>query len=273
MPVMFEVQGLAELEAKLRELKPTIARKHFRLAMNRGANILLDEARSRAPIRDDGEVKRVKVGVKTGERLPGFLLEDVEIRRGRASAGSVAFKIGTTARAFYARFLEFGTRHQPARPWLRPALDTAAEEAIRAVREYLQRLPVSDIEDGLFERVTTGSAVQALMGTRMYPVLAPQNVTPPFLVYQRVSAPRETAFGADPGMVRARYQLSTYAGDFDTMRAVRAEIRKRVERFRGVAAGVTIDDIFIESDQDLWDAEAQLFYGPLDVLVLYWEAV
>jgi hypothetical protein len=125
------------------------------------------------------------------------------------------------------------------------------------------------VEDALFTRLSTGPGLMALVGTRVYPVKAPQNVATPYVVYARVSGTRETAFNADPGMVRARYQFTPYSTDFDQMTAVRDEVRKLIERWR---PGGVIDDVFIETDQDLWDDDAQLHFGPLDAFVLCREA-
>jgi HK97 gp10 family phage protein len=43
---------------------------------------------------------------------------------------AAAVVIGPTRQVFYGSFEEFGTVHQPARPWLRPAFDSTAEAAL-----------------------------------------------------------------------------------------------------------------------------------------------
>jgi HK97 gp10 family phage protein len=43
----------------------------------------------------------------------------------------VAANVQTSREAFYGAFLEYGTSHQPARPWLRPALFQAGPRAIQ----------------------------------------------------------------------------------------------------------------------------------------------
>ena len=41
---------------------------------------------------------------------------------------SVTYRVGVPRRSFYWRFQEFGTSHQPARPFVRPAVEATRAE-------------------------------------------------------------------------------------------------------------------------------------------------
>src|SRR5262245_55418735 len=46
-------------------------------------------------------------------------------------------QVGPSVRHFYGYFSEFGTSHEPARPWFRPAFDTRKDASLRIVLAQL----------------------------------------------------------------------------------------------------------------------------------------
>lgn len=172
-----EITGLKELQATLDSFGQREARNLLRRAARVGANVIRDEARRRAPVRSDAKPKRMKGG---RTRLPGWLRAHIRVRSSRAFGGAVRLKIGVGLDAFYGRFLEegwipgsrtergkalraklgvrriskrvreratfaaavaeLGTSRVPARPFLRPALEAKAQDAVLAMRETLARL-------------------------------------------------------------------------------------------------------------------------------------
>lgn len=118
------------------------------------------------------------------------------------------------------------------------------------------------IHEALRTRLTTVSAVTALVSTRVYPNVLPQNPTLPAVVYQRIDERRETAMGSDPGVVRARVQVSAWAATFTAARGIGEEVRKALQRYRGTPAGsgTEVLDVFIE---DIRDMDPELVDGIL----------
>lgn len=131
---------------------------------------------------------------------------------------------------------------------------------------------MSLIEEALVSRLSAVSAVTALVGSRIYPVRAPEGAARPFLVFQRVAATRETAFGADPGLARARMQVTAWADRYATAKAVATAVRQALQRYRGTLLGVEVLDVFVELDQDVPDDEVQLFGVLTDFSVIHREA-
>lgn len=117
----FDVQitGLRELDAALKELAWPAARRALRKGMRRGANVIRDEARARAPV-DTGHLKR---SITTRERSD----EGADMR----------FAVEVPRGAFYGRFLEYGTSKMAAKPFLRPAAEAKTEEAVSTMRDAL----------------------------------------------------------------------------------------------------------------------------------------
>lgn len=109
------------------------------------------------------------------------------------------------------------------------------------------------IHEAIRTRLTAVSAVTALVSTRVYPNLLPQNPTLPALVYQRIDERRENAMGADPGVVRARVQVSAWAQTYTAARGAAEEVRKALQRYRGTpsGSGTEILDAFVEDVRDM----------------------
>jgi HK97 gp10 family phage protein len=127
--VSVQVQGLAELEAKLESVPLKIARAILRRAVKAGGEIFRAEMQARV------------------NRLTGFLAAHIGIRlstRGLSGTARVGPQVinypirpskrpgrgRTITAASVGRFLEFGTRKMAKRPFIRQAFETKKEQAL-----------------------------------------------------------------------------------------------------------------------------------------------
>ena len=123
----------------------------------------------------------------------------------------------------------------------------------------------------IYDRATGHAGLSALISTRFYPNVAPQGVTVPFVTYRRVSAVRPSAFGADAGVVEARFQLDMYATTYSGVRAVAEQVRAAFQRWTN-SSGTVVYDCFIVSELESFDAEPALLHRAVtDILVHYAE--
>lgn len=129
------------------------------------------------------------------------------------------------------------------------------------------------IEPALFTRLSTFAGLTALVSTRVYPGVAPQNAALPFVTYRRVSAVRPWGMGSDAGIVMARVQLDTFALSYAAARSVAEQVRGALQRWRDEAAAVPVLDCTIEGETDLYepDATPPLFHAVTDVMLTYRE--
>lgn len=143
--IKYKINGGRELDALLKQLPQEIEAKIMRNGLAAGANIIRDEARQLAP-------------KKSGELAAG-----IKTTRG-TSEGYVYAKVRLTGKhAYLGRFMEYGVAaHQiwakskdslvingvpigkrvwhpgfAPKPFMRPALDARAEQAVQAVGDYL----------------------------------------------------------------------------------------------------------------------------------------
>ncbi|MBI3936768.1 MAG: DUF3168 domain-containing protein [Betaproteobacteria bacterium] len=108
------------------------------------------------------------------------------------------------------------------------------------------------IESVLGDRVTGYAGVSALIGTRLYPQIAPKNVTLPCIVYQRGDPPPErfpVMGGADVGIVKATFAFDCYAATYLTARALADQVRQALQRW-STTTGTTVEDVFVIDESD-----------------------
>lgn len=133
------------------------------------------------------------------------------------------------------------------------------------------------IETLIFTRLSTFGGLTALIGTRVYPNIAPQNAARPFVTYRRVTSDRPAAMGSDSGVVRARFQFDTFAEDdetevgFDDAAAIRAQIRAALKRWRDPVGPPVVQDTFLVSEIDLYEDDTRLHHLADDYEVNYRE--
>jgi hypothetical protein len=127
------------------------------------------------------------------------------------------------------------------------------------------------IESVIYARLSGFAGLTALVSTRCYPNIAPQNVTVPFVTWRRVSAVRASGMGQDTGIVSARMQLDVFASTYLQMRAVSDQVRQALQRYRASGTDPEVLDTFMLNELDLFDDVTDLHHGVTDVMIHYRE--
>jgi len=125
-----KVRGIPEFKAALQRLRLDLQRKLLRQALAEGARAVRDEGRGRAPVLNTSSLK-----VRKGYRTAGQVRKSIVVRTSKIARRSGDVGVFVNVRPakrgargaknpmdpFYWRFLEFGTKHMKARPFLNPA--------------------------------------------------------------------------------------------------------------------------------------------------------
>lgn len=130
------VEGLAELQAKLKALGETMAARQLRGAAKDAMERTETIAKARAPVGDT-----IHKTYKGRTVTPGFAQRSIKRAgfwvRSRNVARAV---VGVTAEAFYAlSFVERGTSKMPAQPWLVPAFEATSGQVLSDFKASLIR--------------------------------------------------------------------------------------------------------------------------------------
>lgn len=139
MDISVNVQGLAEIERKLKLLPERVGNNAMRRALRKGANVIRDAARANAKRIDDPETREmiwkniaVAGGGRRREKQAGGPMMRVGVR-----GGARPLKKGTDTglpggNTTHWRFVEFGTSQARAQPFMRPAAASSAGAAYQA---------------------------------------------------------------------------------------------------------------------------------------------
>jgi HK97 gp10 family phage protein len=153
--------GADELNKTIKMLPDELSKKVYMQSLRKGAVLVRDEAKLRAPYGSDFE-KRSYVKKKKGVASTHFVKLRDEIRITVTTKTDISFAVAVhIGAAYWGMFQEYGTTHMAARPWLRPAFDTTAEQALTTIGQELGkgveraavRLSGSLAKSGLLKRV------------------------------------------------------------------------------------------------------------------------
>jgi hypothetical protein len=116
----------------------------------------------------------------------------------------------------------------------------------------------------------------ALVGTRIYPVLMPQEPTYPCITYRQVDSSRLQGVQTNPGVARIRLQVTGWAKTYEETKSLAEQIRLALERYGSAItgttiAGVVVYDIFMGSGADAYEPELDVFALSTDFTVVHEE--
>lgn len=138
------------------------------------------------------------------------------------------------------------------------------------------------IEVAVRAKLLAASAVSNLVSTRIYPLMAPQNVVAPFVVYQRISVVRYRGLSGPTRTAQPRIQIDSYAADWKGAHELAGAIRQALDGFKGdVPYGdaspqetLRIKACSLQTDRDFLDETVQpvLYRVSADYFVMFDES-
>lgn len=123
----FETPNLAQYERMLLAMGTKVARQVGRKAVRQGANVILRGSR-----------RRVQAGHPMfPNRITGRMARSLYTHDHGIIGDTILFSVDLKRMAFYGRFVEFGTSHARAYPFMRPAAEEDAHEAVDVMADTL----------------------------------------------------------------------------------------------------------------------------------------
>lgn len=108
----------------------------------------------------------------------------------------------------------------------------------------------------LYQRLTSQTAVSSLIGTRVYPILAPAGTPLPLVVYQRTGVDRPQSLAGNVGNPVVTLQLTTYGTSYTSVKNIARQVRLAIDGWTGTTAGVTIQRTTLTGEADGVDMPA-----------------
>ena len=137
MDITVEVQGLKGVEDALAQAGPKLAKRALRRALKAGGDRMVAGAKSRAPL----------LKVATKRRQPGELRDSIGMKialsakqeSGTVTIGPLKDKSkGKDSPGTWGMFVEFGSVHGAAQPFMRPGFDSSSKAALEAFTEVIR---------------------------------------------------------------------------------------------------------------------------------------
>lgn len=94
-------------------------------------------------------------------------------------------------------------------------------------------------------------ALVASVEDRIYPGKAPQKVTTPYVVYSKISSPRDHTHDGASGLCKSRIQVAIFSEDYLEVKQVVDSVREALDGYKGTSEGVRIDSCLLINEQDL----------------------
>lgn len=145
--VSISVDGVRQLEQALSRVGVGVRTRILRSGMRDGMDVVTSLARANAPVRT-GKL-RLSLETVNGRTNSKWKVR-VETR-----AGPGFYK----GDAYYAAFLEFGTRKMPPRPFMAPARDSGQVRAVTVARDAILAGVEAEVLAAAFRKTTIGRAV------------------------------------------------------------------------------------------------------------------
>lgn len=112
---------------------------------------------------------------------------------------------------------------------------------------------MAEMEQAVRTRLLAVAAVTALAGSRIHYVRLPQGSAYPAASLQRISRVEPSAMGSDSGVVFARLQVTSWHPNYLQAKALATAVRVGLKRFRGTVDGVEIQDVFLDTENDIYE--------------------
>jgi hypothetical protein len=116
------------------------------------------------------------------------------------------------------------------------------------------------------------SDLVALIGDRIYPDVLDDPPVYPAVTFQKLGGAGARGAVRNPGLMRASFQVSSWAQSRAEAALIATQVRKAMDRKRKITvAGVPIDDCFYESDVDLDDDEVGVWFNHMSFTIHFRE--
>lgn len=98
----------------------------------------------------------------------------------------------------------------------------------------------ADYQAALYTWLTAQSTITALVGTRIYPLLAPATAVLPYVTYQRIAEQEEAHLGGLSGLSQAVYQFDVWGATAASAYAVYRALVSAMDLYRGLQGGIPV---------------------------------
>lgn len=94
------------------------------------------------------------------------------------------------------------------------------------------------------------ATLAGMIGSRIFPVIAPASATLPFITWRRAGIQRSQTLGLPMGVPRLSVEYSIYAATYEAARDVADRMRAVLDGYGGSMDNVTVKQVSLEQESD-----------------------
>jgi hypothetical protein len=126
------------------------------------------------------------------------------------------------------------------------------------------------------DQITTNTAALSVIGTRIYPVLAPASASPPFAVWRRQAVRREMSLGGPTGATQVTLAMDIYATSYQSVRSLSNNVRLALDGWgSGEGQSPVVNQVSLENETDgfvqLAGGELPPVYSVTQTYLVIWQ--
>lgn len=126
------------------------------------------------------------------------------------------------------------------------------------------------LEASLQQIIATSTDFNALAGTRLYPVLLPEDPALPAATYQRIFTTPLYALDGRVNFTEVRIQFDTWANDYGQAKQLMVAINAAIDNFSGkLSDGTQVFGIQLDTCNDLYEDAARIYRCSADYLIQF----
>ncbi|MDD4986620.1 MAG: DUF3168 domain-containing protein [Dehalococcoidales bacterium] len=118
------------------------------------------------------------------------------------------------------------------------------------------------IEQALTTELIATTGITSLVGKRIYYLQAPQNVTKPYIVIEKLDSPEISTHDGPSGLASPRFSFSAYAATYSEAKTISAALKTALDGYNstmGGTGGLAIDIPQRDDEWDNYDVELKLY--------------
>ncbi len=130
------------------------------------------------------------------------------------------------------------------------------------------------VETIIFSKLTSVAGLTDLVKTRIFPLLAPQDITKPFVTFQRISSGRVKNLQGASFTAQTRFQIDCYATSYISARQIAEQLRLALDGWSDYTANPAIkgSSLITDSDFSITETDPKLYRVMMEFLITHDEA-
>ena len=126
------------------------------------------------------------------------------------------------------------------------------------------------IQNHIYTVLSSAAGLTALVGLRIYPVVAPESPEYPLVIYSEITKRKIiSSGGTTDNLTEALYQFGCWADTYSSARAVANQVMTAIEDYAGTSDNTTIQFCFFNSENEMFEPTTKKHFIALDFNVWY----